>query len=74
MSNSELSPLSAIKDRLQRLREGSELYIAPDRSLKNLQVNSEDSSNNSSRSYSEEEEDILEIDNVATSPMAETIR
>ena len=74
MSNSELSPLSAIKDRLQRLREGSELYIAPDRSLKNLQVNSEDSSNNSSRSYSEEEEDILEIENVATTSMAETIR
>ena len=73
MSNSELSPLSAIKDRLQRLREGSELYISPDRSLEHLQVKSEDSSNNSSRSYSEEEEDILESDNVATSSMAETI-
>ena len=75
MSNSELSPLSTIKDRLQRLKEGSELYIAPDRSLKTLQVNSEDSSNNSSHSCSEEEEDILEIENVAqASPMAETIR
>ena len=61
MSNSELSPLSAIKDRLQRLREGSELYISPDRSLEHLQVKSEDSSNNSSRSYSEEEEDILKL-------------
>ncbi|KAK9929329.1 hypothetical protein M0R45_026431 [Rubus argutus] len=70
MSNYELSPLSAIQERIQRLRESSGLYISQTRSL-------EDSGNNSSRSLSEEEEDIPEIEDVDQElelPMAETIR
>ena len=68
MFTSELSPLSTIQQRIQRLRESKESF---------LQSYSEDSGNNSSRSCSEEEEDIPEEVNVAEDqalPMAETIR
>ena len=69
MSTSELSPLSAIQERIQRLRENKELF---------LQSYSEDSGNNSSHSCSEEEEDIPDIGNIVDqgleAPMAETIR
>ena len=71
MSSSDLSPLSAIQERIQRLRAGSELYAS--RSLNNLQSDSEDLGDNSSRSFSEEEEDPPKIEDVAP-PMAETIR
>ncbi|KAK9901740.1 hypothetical protein M0R45_002012 [Rubus argutus] len=68
MSNYELSPLSAIQERIQRLRESSGLYNSQTRNL-------EDSGKNSSRSLSEEEEDIPEIeDQELELPMAETIR
>ena len=50
MSSSDLSPLSAIQERIQRLREGSELYAS--RRLDNLQSDSEDLGDNSSRSFS----------------------
>ena len=73
MSSSDLSPLSAIQERIQRLRAGSELYISQSRNLESLQSDSEDLGNNSSRSFSEEEEDPPKIEDVAP-PMAETIR
>ena len=77
MSTSEQTPFSTIQERLQRLREGTQLYISEDKPLAPLEINSEDSDNNSSRSHSKEEEDQSEEESAAedqASPMAETIR
>ena len=59
MSTSERTPFSTIQERLQKLKEGTGLYIPEDQPLAPFKIKSEDSDNNSSRSRSEEEKTYL---------------